>query len=167
MNIKNSGLDLTNYELWYQPFWKTNIFYFSLFIFLLAFFIVILVLLYKKKIWKKKQLSDIETFCYKIDLLNGNKTKNVRKFYTELILILKEYLSSKFKYNFIKDTDEEMINSLRNFDFPADVISKLVPILIRAKMGKFANNEINETQMMDDLSVLRSVISSFESSKTI
>ncbi len=80
MDIKNSGLDLINYEIWYEPFWKTNFFYLVISIILFLIFSISSVLLFKLfKNKKLKHLSNLDRFYYNIDLLSKSKENDTRK----------------------------------------------------------------------------------------
>ncbi|MDR3646368.1 MAG: hypothetical protein P4L22_02390 [Candidatus Babeliales bacterium] len=164
MDIKKSGLDLTNYEIWYQPFWQTKSFYWAIGILVFLILGVVLILVIKKiKESKIKKLSPIEKFDHEIALLSKHK-HNPEVFYIRLILIFKNYLSDTFNDELYSLTDDEIIDFLNNLN-SSEVIN-IDLIIKRAQLVKFANSLIDENRIHEDLNAIKTTAKSIEKYKS-
>lgn len=165
MNIKNSDLDLVNYGIWYEPFWKTRNFYIlaSILIFLLLLLFSILIIKKIKKL-KIKKMSPSEKFDYEINLLSSC-LNDPKIFYIKLILIFKDYLSGSFNCDLHNLTDYEMIDYLRSLNLSPQV-TNIDSIINHAQIVKFAKSTIDKNQMVQDLLLLKTSFKSIESYKS-
>lgn len=164
MNIKNPQLDLNNYDIWYVPFWKTKNFYIFVLITGLIFLTCLIYFLFRLyKNYNIKKISAIDKFYLDIDLLNKKSNSNSKNFYSSLIVAFKNYLALSYGYNFIKNTDDELISSLKFYSLPENLFSNLALILHNAQISKFSNAQISENQMSQDLIDLKAIVLTIES----
>ena len=165
MNIKNSGLDLVNYGIWYEPFWKSRNFYILVSALIFLFLLIFTILIIKKiKQLKIKKMSPSEKFDYETNLLS-NRLNDPKIFYIKLILIFKEYLSDSFNCDLYNLTDYEIIDFLRSLSFSSDVIN-INSTINHAQLIKFAKSKIDKNQMIKDLELLKTTVNSIESYKS-
>lgn len=165
MDINNSGLDLVNYGIWYEPFWQSRIFYILALIFIFSVTLLFSILIIKKiKKLRIKKMSPSEKFDYEINLLKNNQN-DPRGFYIKLILIFKEYLSGSFNCDLYNLTDYEVLDFLKNLNYSTDLIN-IDSIMSRAQLVKFAKSEIDKNQMIRDLLLLKTTVTQIESYKS-
>src|SRR5690348_261553 len=128
--MENLNLDLENYGLWYQPFWQTKIFYFSILILILLIFLLIF---YLKKTSKKKveDPDTMQAILEKIYLMRTNvyTENNCIEFYTELTFYLKKFLSIYFDVDITSKTEDEIIEYLKDNNLSQDFIQIIKDIV--------------------------------------
>jgi len=104
-----------------------------------------LIILEEKKLWQKGE---------------------IKQYHTEITYIIRKYLEDEFSFNALEKTSEEIIDILRNYNSPIDVLNNLKEFFANADMVKFAKfspmpaiNEkmlIQANQLVDDFNLYKS-----------
>lgn len=151
--MENLVLDLENYDLWYQPFWKTNIFYL---IILLNFILVGLILFFYFKRTVKQEINPntIPGILEKLYLMRAGEDfteDSCKSFYIELTLHLKQFLSLHIGTDFNSKTEQEIVDYLNDNNFSQNFIQTIKDMVLGASGVKFANKKAAILQMNSDI----------------
>lgn len=98
----------------------------------------------RKEIIPEKVITPLE--AHEIALKELNKIKDfssedlyeINQFYTDLSMILRRYLEHRFNFSAVEQTTTELRDSLRNIDILSSDYDKLIELLPKADMVKFA-----------------------------
>lgn len=149
--MKQQKLELEEvYDIWTEPFYKTGVGRFLIFVIVLLFCFVIFFIF--KKFFKKKEIpfwlklrNELKKL---IDLYQKNKS-SVEKTYEQLTKIIKKYFH--LKYGFPTGlTDAELIENFNNINLDDELKVKVISVLERAELIKFSNY-IESTYIEKDL----------------
>lgn len=154
MNMNNNLHDQLYdiYPLMHIPFWQTGWFYGVCFG--AALFVIALLIYFLICYWQRRRLQK-PYWVQALDALHANNKKYgsseyAKKFYTQLIEILKKYLQQRYGYDLMSLTDQEMIDYLATHQFPQDLLIKMREIVENSCMIKFANMQIIQERMKQD-----------------
>lgn len=138
------------YDIIPTSFWQTWVGYLAiagiaLASLLFVFLIVKLILWYTQTPANKakKQLLNLRK--------NLDKPYLSKTVYTQLILILKQYITSRFQIKFVGLTDTEIIEQLKLADCPKNLIDQLKPVIDHAQVAKFGYSEIEKKSIEHDI----------------
>ena len=144
------------YDYYYQPLLQRSYVRYPLLIFSLLFLALIIFFLIRY-LRKKQKQKNILPWIWATEKLNQLKldqceTKSdIKKFYFDLTLIIKEYLNKRFDLDTVDKTDEELIIYLETKNFDDALLETIKNISKEALYIKFANEEALKVQAKKDL----------------
>ena len=148
------------YDIWYQPLLSQG-----WFVAVLSFFgcvlVGLLIWIITKKIYKQKQILPWERALSALTTLQDQKYMNTQKskeFYSQLSLILKEYLHERYTIALLDKTDQELLEFFRNDEVLKTFSAELEQVLQGATRVKFAQKLAALETMKQDLATCSSLV---------
>lgn len=141
-----------NYGLWYTPWWQTQWFYKTLIVIGVLSALAILVAI---MLWVRARRKNIKPWAQaRIELarLRQMEPAESKKFYTELTIILKKYMSALYGVSLVGKTDQEVVQLLRTRDDIAQSVKDYFDEIVQGGMySKFANEQAVKSHMDHNL----------------
>lgn len=141
------------YTVWHVPFWQTAIFKGVVALVVGAILLVLLargarwlIRITKRKSYWQQALDDLAA----IKKNYGDEIQDSKKFYSEIIAVLKHYFSQRFGCDFAGKTDYESILFLQSIDFNKEHVQVLEELVMAGSMVKFANQQALQDQVEQD-----------------
>lgn len=138
---------------------------YGLWIGLLIVTIILFFVINRKKVEKKVEpkvipLSLREETLKRIDKLESNKGYEVdlKEYYYDLSIILREFLASHFNTSILDKTTYEIENVLRGFKIDEQNLSLIRQLLVQSDMVKFAKSKPSEEEIKDVTNQARKVV---------
>lgn len=138
------------FDYYYEPFHHTMFFKITLGIVVLSLMALIIFLILRRR---KKTLSPTQWAARELAKLSIDSytTKDdIKKFYYEITLILKEYLFRRFGWLTLNKTDDELVTYLETQHFNTELLEGLKQMLEGSQVVKFANQDVLKTQARKD-----------------
>ena len=118
----------------------------------------------RKEIIPEKVITPLE--AHEIALKELSKIKNfssedlyeINQFYTDLSMILRRYLEHRFNISAVEQTTTELRDSLKNVDILSNDYDKLIELLPKADMVKFAKEIPPSDEFLADFNSIESFI---------
>jgi hypothetical protein len=145
------------YDVWYQPWWQHSFVKIGLGVLLIFLIAMLVVYVIKKNMYKKKSIPAWQEALSDFDRLGNSAMLNehmAKIFYTQLIVIIKQYIHKQYGFDVEGKTDREILVFLdEQIIFPRNLIVILQDILDHAGSIKFANCAGLLEQMQRDLAL--------------
>ena len=150
------------YDMWYQPFWSSLWFYYSVIIVVSLVLLHFMWFLYKKYIYKKTvvdcsviALQELESLK-RIHIVTPADSKNC---YFKVSLIIKQYLSVRYGISCVQLTDIEIVTKLHGI--MSDEQSQALNHIFHAmKFTKFAHEFARHEKLEKDIQAIMEFIES-------
>ena len=160
-DLKEASLNqlIDIYDVWYKPWWNSKSFYICTTLIILILICVLSYFLWKKYIQPKKfsyekiailQLQKLHKKSYESD-------ESIRDAYFQMTMIMKTYLSKRYKIKLINKTDNEIIESIKSI-VPSQIFITLQELFQRAYQIKFAYAAISLKMLYDDIDYMQRII---------
>lgn len=145
------------YDVWHVPWWQHPFVRIGIGLLLVIFIVLLVILIIKKCMHRKKSIPAWQEALSGFDRLGRSDMLNERMakiFYTQLIIIIKQYIHKRYGFDVDGKTDKEILVFLdEQIIFPRDLIAVLQAILDHASQIKFANFAGLLEQMQRDLAL--------------
>lgn len=147
------------YDVWYRPWWYSK---FGIAIIGIIALVVVTSILYA--IWTRYMRARSFSF-EQVALLNLQELHNhsykadhdIRDAYFKLTMIMKVYLSKKYKIALLNKTDQELISYIQEL-VPVQISATLQELFERSYQIKFAHAAVSEKMLYDDIDFVQKVI---------
>lgn len=151
------------YDLWYEPFWHKSWFWpvvMSLLVLLVCFIIWFVLSKRKQTVVVKTPWQEALDKFAQVDLEHFKDSSKHKQFYSEITLILKNYLSRRYGLILASKTEQEVIGVITSSEFPDFQLENLTAIFQGALFVKFANQNAAFQKMVHDLNVSKGIVES-------
>ncbi len=153
------------YGVWHIPFWQTTIFYAIL---VGCTIVVCSVLFYYFYRWYKKRVQKVPYWVISQEALDKLSTSSLNNvdcadlFYSHLLVILKQHLSTHFNCDFTSATDQECIKLLRCTSNDDMLCGTMEEMLERTVTIRFARDAALKESMQNDLQKMYAIVQSMK-----
>lgn len=167
MHMTNQPVEHELYDIymqWHQPFWQTDKFYIALGIVFFCFFCFVLwkVIAYCKN---RHVVIPYSKGVY-ADLQELKKVEKADFFYTELVKIIKKYMSFHYHYDFSSKTDDEFMKKLNEMPDAQQIKDHVFALIAQTVTIRFARGQREKKIMQDDLQSAYQLVSLMQSKKS-
>lgn len=145
------------YSVWHVPFWKTKIFYISIYVVIACIVLAVMFAVYRWYRSRSVALSLWDKATVEVQTLLV-KQESVSDLYAQLTHILKRYISERYGCNLHADTDVEFLISIKTLPIPAEVYADIESILEGATEIKFSNISVARAKLEDAVARTRNCI---------
>lgn len=157
-NAKLSQL-IDVYDVWYEPWWHSKCFYAGL-IFLAISIACMLMYAFWRKYIQSQRFSFEQIALLQLQKLHQqsyNSEDSMRDAYFTMTMIMKTYLSKRYRISLLNKTDQEIVDSIRPI-VPVEIFATLQELFERAYQIKFAYAAISLKMLYDDIDYMQRII---------
>jgi len=148
------------YDVWYQPFWHSRLFFVMISCFLVLCMMGALWWYFKRK--KNVPRDPWEEMVEKLTTLersiHNDEKQHATIFYTELIVLIKSCLTGYYQLSCTSKTHEELIEDIQKLVLPSEFRTSLSMILHHATHVTFAQYYLTGQCMQNDLDAFRNFL---------